>query len=205
MAMVDRSLREVLGEFAAGTPTPGGGSAAAVAGALGASLLLMVASLPRKDRPQDDQLRLREAAQALEMLRGKLMEFIDLDAAAFDAVLSSYRMPKTTPEEQYRRRAAVQWSLGQALDVPLNTMRACRRALLLAGDVARLGNRSATADVEVALELLTAALRGARLNVEANLQGLDDDGRSDAVQSEIGNLTYLSERDVEHARECLKT
>lgn len=203
MSLADRSVRDALADFAAGTPTPGGGSASALAGALGASLLLMVASLPRKDRPPDDQVRLREAAVALEMLRDKLVEFVDLDAAAFDTVLSSYRLPKTTPDEQERRKAAIQWSLRQAVDVPLDTMRACRRALLMATDVARLGNRSARTDVHVALELLMAALRGGRLNVEVNLEGLADPGAAEAIQAEVGNLAYQAERDVEAARDFL--
>ena len=204
MSLVDKSLRGALGEFSAGTPTPGGGSASALAGALGASLLVMVASLPKKDRPAEDQVRLREAAEALEMLRDKLIEFVDLDAAAFDAVLSSYRMPKATPEDRERRTAAIQWSLRQALDVPLNTMRACRRTLLMATDVARLGNRSATTDVQVALELLVAALHGSRMNVEVNLQGFDDGGAADAIQAEVANLEYLAERDIEAARAALQ-
>jgi formiminotetrahydrofolate cyclodeaminase len=201
--LIDKPLRDVLNAFSAPTPTPGGGSAAALAGAVGASLLIMVAGLPKKSRSDDDRARLAEAAETLEMLRGKLIEFIDLDSAAYDGVLSAYRLPKASPEEQERRQAAIQWSLRQAIDVPLDTMRACRRALSMATDVARLGNRSAASDIEVAIELLTTSLRGGRLNVETNLASLTDQGAAQALRAEVGSLAHGADQDADRARELL--
>lgn len=198
--LIDKPLREVLRDFSASTPTPGGGSAAALAGALGASLLIMVAGLPKKGRAEEDQARLRDAADALQMLRGKLMAFVDLDSAAYDGVVAAYRLPKSTPEEQDRRTAAIQWALRQAIDVPLDTMRACRRAILMACDVARLGNRSAASDLDVALDLLLTGLRGGRLNVETNLERLTDAGAGEAMRAEVGSLAHGAERDAERAR-----
>jgi formiminotetrahydrofolate cyclodeaminase len=74
----------------------------------------------------------------------------------------------------------------------------------MATDVARLGNRSAATDVQVALELLVAALHGSRMNVEVNLQGFDDAGAADAIRTEVANLEYLAKRDVEAARAALQ-
>ena len=107
------------------------------------------------------------------------------DSKAYDAVVAAYRLPKASDDEKAARKAAVQSALRGAAEVPLDVMRACQAGLAAAVDVARHGNPFASSDVGVALELLTAGLRGAALNVQANLGSIDDAGWVAGVRSEV--------------------
>lgn len=173
--LTDRTFAELLRSFSSPDPTPGGGTAAAMAGAIGASLLVMVAGLPRtRHNSDEDRAALREAAEALTPLRDLLSRLADADASAYDDVVAAYRLPRATDEERAGRKAAVQRAMRRATDVPLEVMRACASALAEAERVAAHGNASAASDVLVGTELLMAALAGARENVSINLPGLGD-------------------------------
>src|SRR5438093_12247461 len=101
MTLVDRSVRELLDAFSSSAPTPGGGSASALASAIGASLLTMVASLPKtRGGSEDDAAALASAARVLAGARTELTEAIDADTAAYDEVVRAYKLPKSSPEEQ---------------------------------------------------------------------------------------------------------
>ena len=189
MRYLDRPLAELLGTFSDPTPTPGGGSASALAAALGLSLVAMVAQMGRTRTGSDqDRLVLDQAKAALLPLRDHVSTLVEDDSKAYDGVVAAYRLPKATDEEKAVRKAAVQSALRGAAEVPLDVMRACQAGLTAAIDVARHGNPSASSDVGVALELLTAGLRGAALNVHANLGSIDERGWVDGVRSEVEKL-----------------
>jgi formiminotetrahydrofolate cyclodeaminase len=187
--LMDTPARELLDAFSSPQPTPGGGSASALAGAIGASLLMMVAALPKTRNGTDaDRSALDDARARLGLERDRLAGLVDGDTAAYERVVSAYRLPKGTDEEKTARKAAIQEALGGAIDTPLDIMRGACAALDLAGVVARHGNPSAWSDVRVGLALLGAALEGARVNVEINLGSLTDAGRSQAISEEAARL-----------------
>ena len=123
-------LERVLDAFASSEPLPGGGSAAALTGALGVSLLLMVAGMAKtRTGAPEETADLAAAAARLGPIREELTALIDADSSAYLNVIAAYRQPKATDEERARRRDAIQAALRVAIDVPLQTMRACERAL----------------------------------------------------------------------------
>ena len=187
--LVDKPFRDLLDAFSSSDPTPGGGSASALASAAGASLLMMVAALPKtRDNTDENRTALHGATTALTGLRQKLMEAIDADTAAYDQVVAAYKLPKSSPEEQQVRKAAIQRALRAATDVPLGVMRLSADALEKSVIVAEHGHRAASSDVGVAIALLKAGAAGARLNVEINLDGITDAAYREAVTREIAEF-----------------
>jgi formiminotetrahydrofolate cyclodeaminase len=202
--LVDRTLRELLDAFASPDPTPGGGSASAAASAIGASLLLMVAGLPKtRENSDDDRAALTAAASALTGIQHQLANAVDDDTAAYDRVVAAYRLPKTTDDERAARSAAIQRALREATDVPLAVMRLSADALGHAGAIAAHGNRSASSDVGVAVALLRAGLAGARLNARLNLGSVKDASYTEAVRGEIDRLAASAGRDATLAESAL--
>jgi formiminotetrahydrofolate cyclodeaminase len=189
MSLVDTPVRHVLAAFSSPDPTPGGGSASALASAVGASLLMMVAALPKtRSGSDEDRSALARAATAAGEAQRELMEAIDADAAAYDRVVSAYRLPKTTGEEKAARTVAVQRALRDATDVPLRVMRMSARGLDAAALVAAHGHRAAASDVGVAVALLRSGLHGARLNVDINLGGIKDEPYTREVAADVERL-----------------
>jgi formiminotetrahydrofolate cyclodeaminase len=173
--LAEQPLTAVLDAFASSDPTPGGGSAAALTGALGASLLAMVAALPKtKTGAPEERQALDAARDALLRARDELVGLIDRDAAAYDLVVAAYRKPKTTDGEKAARAAAIQDALRVATEVPVETVRACATAIDQARAVAQSGNPSARSDVAVGIQTLMVAVQSAMFNVEANIGSLKD-------------------------------
>jgi formiminotetrahydrofolate cyclodeaminase len=188
MTLADKTVRELLAAFSSSDPTPGGGSASALASAIGASLLVMVASLPKTRSGSDEaKTALAASVRALTGLGQQLTEAIDGDAAAYGRVVAAYRLPKASAEEQLARKAAIQDALCAATDVPLSVMRLSAVALEEAAAIAAHGHRGAASDVGVALALLRAGLQGARLNVEINLGGNKDEGYTQAIRTQMAS------------------
>ena len=188
--LIDKPVRDLLSAFASSDPTPGGGSAAALASSVGAALLTMVTGLPKtRDNTDENRTALHGATTALTGLRQKLMEAIDADTAAYDQVVAAYKLPKSSPEEQQVRKAAIQRALRAATDVPLGVMRLSADALEKSVIVAEHGHRAASSDVGVAIALLRAGFEGARLNVDANLGGIRDEAYTTSVVAEVAVLT----------------
>lgn len=203
--LLDGSVRALLDAFGAPDPTPGGGSASALAAAVGASLLTMVASLP-KTRSGSDEYRdaLARAADALDTIRGDAATAIDADTAAYDQVVAAYKRPKATAEEREGRTAAIQQALRTATDVPLRVMRVCRAACVQGRVVAAHGHRAAASDVGVALALLRAAVQGARLNVDINLESLTDAAYVAAAKDEAAMVSDDTSRLAAEAEALLR-
>jgi formiminotetrahydrofolate cyclodeaminase len=173
--LANQSLTDLLDAFSSSAPTPGGGSAAALAGALGASLLAMVAALPKtKNNTPEERAALDAARATILRLRSQLVELIDRDAAAYDAVVAAYRLPKGTDDEKTVRKTAIQDALKLATEVPLQTGLVVNDVARAAGAVAEAGNPSAKSDIAVAIQLLGTAGQAALLNIETNVGSLAD-------------------------------
>jgi formiminotetrahydrofolate cyclodeaminase len=185
MKLTSMTVSELLAAFRSSEPTPGGGSASALAGAVGASLLAMVAGLPKPAASNDDDLNhLAEAGARCTALAVQLEALIDEDSAAYDLVVGAFRMPKGTDEEKAARTAGIQRALTAATEAPLKVMRACAGGLGLVDVVGTLGNQNASSDVAVARALLSAGLSGARENVEINLGSLKDENYVARIREE---------------------
>jgi formiminotetrahydrofolate cyclodeaminase len=181
----ESALIDLLDAFASNTPVPGGGSAAALAGALGVSLLVMAASLPKsRTGAPEEAADLAAAAARLRPLRDRLVELIDADAAAYRSVMAAMKLPKGSAEEQARRTAALQTALKDATDAPLDVLRICQQALDGAVIVARNGYRAAAADVGMGIELLSATVRGTLVNINGNLGAIKDSSYVESVSTE---------------------
>jgi formiminotetrahydrofolate cyclodeaminase len=190
MTLLTTTVRDLLSAFSSSDPTPGGGSASALASSVGASLLLMVAGLPKtKHNTDEDRAALAGAAAALTSIRQQLADAIDADTAAYDAVVAAYKLAKATDEEKRMRKESIQRALTGATEVPLGVMRLSADALMRAVVVDAHGLASAASDVGVARALLRAGLEGARLNVEINLGSIADAAYTSSVRAEIGRLT----------------
>jgi formiminotetrahydrofolate cyclodeaminase len=193
------NLSTFLDDLASGEPTPGGGSAAALAGALGAALATMVAHLTvGRQRYVDVDAQMQAVVHEAEALRGRLTALVVEDAQAYEQVRAAYRLPKESADDLAARSAAIQAAMQGASLTPLETMRACIAVLRLAEQAATLGNVNAATDGAVGALLAQAGLRGAALNVRVNLGGIDD--RAFAAVSEQEVATLLAEAEALTAR-----
>jgi methenyltetrahydrofolate cyclohydrolase len=197
MSLAQLPFTELLNAFRSREPTPGGGSASALGGAVGASLLAMVAGLPkpRAQRPEDIE-RLAVAGTRCAAIGDRLAALMDRDSSAYDLVVAAFRLPKNTEEERTARGIRIQEALRSATEAPLDTMRACAEAIGFAAIIAALGNRNASSDVHVGLELLRTGLRGAKMNVDVNLPGIKDETFAAAVRREAERLLVEGEREI---------
>jgi formiminotetrahydrofolate cyclodeaminase len=187
--LASKSLRELLEIFSAPTPTPGGGSAAALAGAVAASLLAMVAGMPKTRTGAPNEREALDAVRLSIVTRmAELMDLVDRDAAAYDEVVAAYRLPKATDEDKAARKAAIGRAMRAATDAPLDTARAASALLAHGAIVREHGNPNASSDVGVAMSLAAAAFSGAAANVEANLDGVGDPAYAAAVRAEIERM-----------------
>jgi len=200
MRLSQLPFTELLNAFRSREPTPGGGSASALSGAVGASLLAMVAGLPkpRAHRTEETE-RLTAAGARCAAIGDNLAALMDRDSHAYDLVVAAFRLPKNTDEESTARGTRIQDALRSATEAPLDVMRACAEAIGLAAVVAAFGNRNASSDVQVGLELLRAGLRGAKLNVDINLASIKDETFSAAIRREAEYLAGEGERGVSAA------
>lgn len=184
------SVAQLLEALASPNPTPGGGTAAAIAGAMGASLLIMVTGLAKSRHNTDEEKAALDAARAaLTPLGTHLAELADADAQSFDRVMAAYRLPKTSDGEKAARTQAIQAALQGATTVPLDTLHACADVLTQARVVAEHGNRSAASDAGVAVALLQAAAAGAHANVRINLDGIKDEAFRNTIGGEASRLS----------------
>ena len=203
-SFAEMALADLIDAFSSTDAVPGGGSAAALAGAVGVSLLMMVAGLPKtRTGAPEETADLAEASSRLHPLRDALLELVDRDSDAYRQVLAAFRLPKASEAEKAVRTEAIDRATRAATDAPLDTMRLCQQALRGAVIVASNGSRKTTSDIGVAVELLVAALRGARLNVDINLAGLNDGAYTARLREEVEELVVDAGEDAERARRAL--
>ena len=171
----DTSIELFLDDLASRKPTPSGGSAAAVMGAMGAALVSMVCNLTiGRTQYRDFEEELKSVLTKAEELRRDLIKMIEEDMQAFDAVMRAYRMPRLTKDETATRAQVIQTALKTATLVPMRCCRACGEVIILGRVVGDKGNRNVVSDAGVATVAAYAALRSAALNVFTNAKVITD-------------------------------
>jgi formiminotetrahydrofolate cyclodeaminase len=199
------TVSDFLSALSSSSPTPGGGTASAIAGAIGASLLLMVAGLEKsKTGSEEERLLLADSKRALVPLRSRLIELADADTAAFNEVMDAYRMSKANDEEKAARAEVIQRALWRATEVPLDTLRVCADALEYGPVVARCGNPTAASDVGVGVRLLEAAAGGAEANIRVNLKGIRDESLKGDAERDAARLLERTLVSTASARKLLE-
>lgn len=172
----DESIQQFLDELASKEPTPGGGGAAAVMGAMGAALVSMVCRLTiGKKNYEAVEAEMKGTLDASENLRTRLTDMIQADMSVFDRVMGAYGLPKETDAEKQARSGAIQGALKAATEVPLECARACAEVIALSRIVAEKGNRNVISDAGVAVLAGYAALKSAALNVYVNTGAIKDE------------------------------
>ena len=199
----DVSLRDFIEAVGSADAPHGAVSTAAVAGSLGASLLLMVASLPQtKSDSSTDRARLIEAAAAITGLRQQLIETIETETAV--KLFTARNMPQASSVQRSERQAAIQLALRASAVVPLEVMRLCAEGLQLAATVAAHCARAASADVQLGVALLQASFDGARSNLEGKLSSFIDAAYIKSIVDEMGRLTNETTASTRAAESLLK-
>ena len=202
--LTELTVRRLVERLATRDPVPGGGSAAALAGAMGAALISMVVELTVGRQATDaDDATLRELGVAATGWQSELLNLAELDANAYNAVVMARRMPRESDIERQARSVQVDASVREATRIPLTTARVSSEVLGLAERIAPIGSRNAISDAGVAALLAAAAVRGAALNVEINLPYVvnDDELRRSATEELATLLATLDDREraVRHA------
>ncbi|HET6375431.1 MAG TPA: cyclodeaminase/cyclohydrolase family protein [Methylocella sp.] len=188
-ATANSSIQTFLDDLASERPTPGGGGAAAVSGAIGAALVSMVANLTiGKKNYEAVSEELKEINAKAEALRAALTRAIDEDVAAFNAVMGAYGLPRGTDEEKAKRAAAIQAALKEATLAPLRAVKACFEVILLSAAVAEKGNLNVISDAGVAVLSANAGLRSAALNVFINAKAIKDREFAEKQLAEVNAL-----------------
>ncbi|MGB3932478.1 MAG: cyclodeaminase/cyclohydrolase family protein [bacterium] len=185
------TVDQYTARLASGAPIPGGGSASALVAALGMALGSMVANLTVKKVEGEEAAAIKDILEEGEILQEKLLELVDADAEAFSGVSRVFKMPRETEEEKAARREAMQKALKEAAVVPMEAARLCLKALHLQERLLELGTPHAISDVGVGALFLGAALRGAYLNVQINLNGIKDEEHNARLEGEL--LALLAE------------
>jgi formiminotetrahydrofolate cyclodeaminase len=195
------TLNDFLSELSSDSPTPGGGSVAALSGALAAALASMVANLTvGKKKYADVQGEIEAVLAKTEGLRLELTQLMDEDAAAFDKVMVAMKLPKETDEEKAARTEAMQAALVDAAMVPLAVMEKCVEVIGLAQVAAEKGNKNAVSDAGVAALMGRAGAHAAKLNVMINLGWITDPEHGGFVEKAghaIENLAAEADRSAE--------
>ena len=192
--LVSMTVEGFVDEVSSSSPAPGGGSVAALAGALGAALAAMVGNLTvgkaGYESAWESSSSLSERAQAL---KAALLRAVDDDTKAFDDVLAAMRSPKLTDEQKRAREAAIAAAYKKATSVPLATARLCLQAIELAEQAAATGNRNSVSDAGVGALLAKAGLDAAMLNVRINLPSVREGEFKSACLAEIAELGAKAE------------
>lgn len=185
----DKPVQTFLDELASKTPTPGGGSAAAVMGAMGAALVSMVCNLTiGKKTYEAVDADMRALLDRSENLRERLADMVRADVEVFDQVMAAYGLPKDSDEQKAARSATIQAALKQATDVPMACARACAEVITLSQEAAEKGNRNVISDAGVAAMAAYGALKSAALNVYVNTGAIRD---PDFVAQRVGELEAI--------------
>jgi formiminotetrahydrofolate cyclodeaminase len=199
------TIAAFLDDLASERPTPGGGGAAAVCGAIGAALVSMVANLTiGKKNYEAVSEELRAVNAKAEALRAELTGAIEEDVAAFNAVMGAYGMPRATEEEKATRTAAIQAALKEATLAPLRAVRACFEVMRLSAAVADKGNLNVISDAGVAVLAANAGLRSAALNVFINAKAIKDRAFAEKQLADVNALLAQAAEMTESVYETVR-
>src|SRR4051794_21802764 len=195
-ALLKMDLRQFCNETLSDSPAPGGGSVAALMGALGVSLGGMVANLSAGKRGWDDKLGyFSDWAVKAQQHKDELLFLVDEDTAAFNKVMAAFGLPKESAEEKTARSAAIQAANKYAAEIPLRVMETASRGYKLLGEMAEKGNPASISDVGVGLLAVRACVEGAAMNVRINLSGLKDQEQAGALRERMQRSLGESENE----------
>ena len=204
-SLLKMNLREFCNETLSDSPAPGGGSVAALMGALGASLGGMVANLSAGKRGWDDRLEyFSDRAVKAQQLKDELLSLVDEDTAAFNKVIDAFALPKESAEEKAARSAAIEQATKHAAEIPLKAMETAFKSYQLLSEMADKGNPASISDVGVGALATRACIEGAAMNVRINLAGLKDEKFKSPFVEKVRKISADSEarfKEINHAVE----
>ena len=193
-SLLKMNLREFCNETLSDSPAPGGGSVAALMGALGVSLGGMVANLSAGKRGWDDKIEyFSDWAVKAQQLKDELLALVDEDTAAFNKVMDAFGLPKESAEEKSARSAAIEQATKYAAEIPLKVMETASRSYELLSEMAEKGNPASISDVGVGALATRACIGGAAMNVRINLAGLKDEKFKSSLLKKIQQFSADSD------------
>ena len=204
-SLLKMNLREFCNETLSDSPAPGGGSVAALMGALGASLGGMVANLSAGKRAWDDNIEyFSDRAVKAQQLKDQLLSLVDEDTAAFNKVMDAFALPKESAEEKAARSAAIEQATKHAAEIPLKAMETAFKSYQLLSEMADKGNPASISDVGVGALATRACIEGAAMNVRINLAALKDEKFKSAFVEKLRKINADSEarfKEINHVVE----
>jgi glutamate formiminotransferase len=204
-SLVKMSVREFCNETLSDSPAPGGGSVAALMGALGASLGGMVANLSAGKRGWDDKLDyFSDWAVKAQQLKDELLSLVDEDTAAFNRVLDAFALPKESTEEKTARDSAIEVATKYAAEVPLRVMETAFKSYELLSQMADKGNPASVSDAGVGALATRACIDGAALNVRINLGQLKGEKFKTGLQQKVRKISANSEAEFKTISEIVE-
>jgi len=205
-SLLKMNLRQFCNETLSDSPAPGGGSVAALMGALGASLGGMVANLSAGKRGWDDKLKyFSDWAVKAQQLKDELLFLVDEDTAAFNKVMAAFALPKESAEEKAARKAAIQSANQYAAEIPLRVMETAAKSYPLLAEIAKNGNPASISDVGVGLLAVRACIGGAAMNVRINLAGLKDEKFKSTLLKRIQQIGAESDSEFKEINQAVES
>lgn len=199
--LVEMSIVEFNQVLASDAPAPGGGSVAALSGAVGANLITMVCNLSSgRAAYESHQGEIQRGLEASQALSKALTECVDNDAQAFNGVMAAFRMPKGTDEEKAARSAAIQSGYKEAIQSPLRVAQECFKVMEAAHGLMGKTNENALSDLAVAAEQAYAGLMGGSFNVRINLPSIKDQEFVEKTRKEVDALIQQGEAVLKRTR-----
>lgn len=206
MKLVEMKISEFIEELSSDSPAPGGGSVAALSGALSAALSSMVCNLTiGKEKYKDVEYDMENILERLQNIRKRLLEIIDEDTEAFNQVMDAFKLPKNTEEEKKVRKEKIQEALKKAALVPLETARLCAEIIEISKEVAEKGNKNSITDAGVSMIMADAGLKSAILNVKINLKSIEDEKFVDSLIYELDVLERNSRETAKDVEEIVSS
>lgn len=191
-SFADLTVREFFDRLGSNDPTPGGGTAGAIAGAMGASLVRMLAAVTvGKPKFAAVEGLMNAVAETMADARARLLELADLDSASFDAVSAAFKQPKATEAEQAARKQAIEAALKGACSAPLKVMEQCLEVIGAGKQAVLQGNPNAASDGAAGVELARAGMAIAAYNVRINLVGIGDAKYAKDMRTRVDEMLYM--------------
>jgi glutamate formiminotransferase/formiminotetrahydrofolate cyclodeaminase len=205
-SLLKMNLREFCNETLSDSPAPGGGSVAALMGALGASLGGMVANLSAAKRGWDDKIEyFSDWAVKAQRLKDELLSLVDEDSAAFNKVMDALGLPRESSEEKKTRSAAIESATQYAAEIPLKVMETSSKSYQLLSEMVEKGNPNSISDVGVGLLATHACVEGAALNVRINLGQLKDEKFKSALMEKVRQIKADSETQFKKIQQVVES
>ncbi|SHJ67765.1 Formimidoyltetrahydrofolate cyclodeaminase [Anaerobranca californiensis DSM 14826] len=197
---VEKFLQEVASE----NPTPGGGTVAALSGAMGASLISMFCRVTAKGKKYVDvKGEMEKAGEEGDKIREKLLKLADEDTKAYLEVMQAFKLPKDSEEEKEKRREAIELASQRATEVPLETAKAIVPLLEMVVNLAPKGNTNAISDLKVGMELCYTGFVGAVANVQINLATLKDQSFKREIEEKLQKVRERAEQAIGEGRKTI--